>query len=67
MAKTLVTDIVIPSIFEKYAIERTAELSNFGNCGIVEHSPTFDELASVGGQSVNMPFWQDLTATRQLP
>lgn len=66
MAKTLVSDVIVPTIFEQYAIERTAELSRFGDCGIVEHSPAFDALASGGGQTVNMPFWQDLTATRQL-
>ena len=36
MAKTAVADIIIPTEFEKYAIERTAELSAFGECGIVE-------------------------------
>ena len=56
MAKTAVADIIIPTEFERYAIERTAELSNFGQCGIVEHAPEFDELASGGGREVKMPF-----------
>ena len=34
MAKTAVADIIIPTDFEKYAIERTAELSRFGESGI---------------------------------
>src|SRR5882724_5412302 len=66
MAKTAVADIIIPTEFEKYAIERTAELSNFGQCGIVESAPEFDAIASEGGREVKMPFWKDLTATRQL-
>ena len=66
MAKTAVTDIIIPTDFEKYAIERTAELSAFGQCGILEHAPEFDALAAGGGREVKMPFWKDLTATRQL-
>jgi hypothetical protein len=66
MAKTAVADIIIPTEFEKYAIERTAELSRFGDCGIVEMAPEFDELAAGGGREVKMPFWKDLTATRQL-
>src|SRR5512139_3312715 len=66
MAKTAVADIIIPTEFERYAIERTAELSAFGQCGIIEHSPVFDELAAGGGRTVEMPFWKDLTATRQL-
>src|SRR5512143_4224588 len=66
MSKTAVADIIVPTEFEKYAIERTAELSNFGRCGIVEHAPEFDALAAGGGREVKMPFWKDLTATRQI-
>jgi hypothetical protein len=66
MAKTAVADIIIPTEFEKYAIERTAELAAFGQCGIVETAMEFDEIASEGGREVKMPYWKDLTATRQL-
>ncbi len=66
MAKTGVADIIVPTEFEKYAIERTAELSRFGDCGIIEMAPEFDALAQGGGREVKMPFWKDLTATRQL-
>src|SRR3954469_15349482 len=66
MAKTLVSDIIIPTEFEKYAIERTAELSRFGQSGIVEMSPEFDMLAAGGGREVKMPFWKDITANRQI-
>jgi len=66
MAKTALVDIIIPTEFEKYAIERTAELSTFGQCGIIEHAPEFDVLANGGGREVRMPFWKDLTAARQL-
>ena len=50
MAKTAVADIIVPTEFEKYAIERTAELSRFGDSGIVERASEFDELAQGGGQ-----------------
>jgi len=66
MAKTGVADIIIPTEFEKYAIERTAELAQFGQCGIIEASPQFDRIAAGGGREVKMPFWKDLTATRQI-
>ena len=66
MAKTAVADIIIPTEFEKYAIERTAELSHFGESGIIEMAPEFDTIAQGGGREVKMPFWKDLTATRQL-
>ena len=66
MAKTALADIIIPTEFERYAIERTAQLSEFGQSGIIEHAPEFDALASGGGHEVHMPFWKDLTAVRQL-
>src|SRR5437868_1947756 len=66
MAKTAVADIIIPTEFEKYAIERTAERSHFGESGIIEMAPEFDAVAQGGGREVKMPFWKDLTATRQL-
>ena len=66
MAKTQVADVIVPTEFEKYVIARTAELSTFGQSGIIEHSAAFDELASMGGRTVEMPFWKDLTAARQL-
>lgn len=66
MAKTAVADIIIPTVFENYTIERTAELSTFGQCGIVQHAPEFDALADGGGRDVKMPFWKDLSAPRQL-
>jgi hypothetical protein len=66
MPKTAVADIIIPTEFEKYAIERTAELSAFGQSGIVEMAADFDELAAGGGREVKMPFWKDLSGARQL-
>src|SRR3982751_2902612 len=66
MAKTAVADVIIPTEFEKYAIERTAELSHFGESGVIEMAAEFDALAQVGGREVRMPFWKDLTAARQL-
>src|SRR5256714_2029516 len=67
MAKTAVADIIIPTEFGKYAIERTAELAQFGQCGIVESAPEFDAIAAdAGGREVKMPFWKDLTAARQI-
>jgi hypothetical protein len=66
MAKTAVADVIIPTEFEKYAIERTAALSAFADCGIIEYAPEFDAIAAEGGREVRMPFWKDITPTRQL-
>ena len=66
MPKTAVADIIVPTLFEQYAIERTAELSRFWESGIVEMAPEVDALAAGGGREVKMPFWKDLTAARQI-
>ena len=66
MAKTAIADVIIPSLFEKYVIERTATLSAFGASGIVESDPFFDALAAGGGNTVDMPFWQDVNPNRQI-
>jgi hypothetical protein len=66
MGKTSVADVISPALFESYTIERTADLSSFGRCGIIEHSAVFDGLAAGGGRTVDMPFWKDLTGARQL-
>src|SRR5262245_35759162 len=66
MAKTALADIIIPTEFEKYAIERTAELSRFGQSGIIEMAPEFDDLARGGGHETRMPFWKDITPARQV-
>ena len=50
MAKTAVADIIVPTEFEKYAIEKTAELSTFGQCGIIESAPEFDELTALASE-----------------
>ena len=66
MAKTLISDIIIPSVFENYALERTAEKSALIQSGIVELNPHFDALAAGGGKTIDMPFWQDISPTRQI-
>ena len=66
MSKTAVADIIVPTEFERYAIERTAQLSAFAQSGILELAPEFDILAAGGGREVMMPFWKDLTAARQI-
>ncbi len=54
MAKTAVADIIIPTLFEKYAIERTAELAAFGQCGIIKSAPEFDAIAAEGGRVLHL-------------
>lgn len=66
MAKTKIEDVIVPEVFEGYVIERTAEKSAFYQSGIVEMSDQFARLASGPGQTVEMPFWKDISGSRQL-
>jgi len=66
MAKTVVSDVIVPEVFEKYVIERTAELPKFAQSGIINNDPTFSALAAGPGTVANMPFWQDISGGRQL-
>ena len=60
MAKTKITNVIVPEVFNPYVIQRTAELSAFYQSGIIARTPELDRLASSGGKLLNMPFWEDL-------
>lgn len=61
MAKTLLSDVIVPEVFAPYMIERTTTLSEIIASGIAERDPEFDLRASGGGNTVEMPFWKELT------
>jgi len=61
MAKTQVSDVIVPEVFVPYIIERTAEKSRLIQSGIIASDSEFDSLANDGGRTVNMPFWEDLS------
>ncbi len=66
MAKTTLSDIIIPSIFEQYSLERTAAKSAIVQSGIVQIDPLYNALAAGAGKTVNMPFFQDIAQPRQV-
>jgi hypothetical protein len=66
MAYTQISDVIVPSEFLPYVVERTAELSVFFTSGIVDTDPAFSTLAAGGGQTITMPFWQDLQGDDQV-
>lgn len=63
MAITQIVDIIEPSVFTPYFIQRTTELTAFMNSGIVSAVPEIlSEMSAKGkrGGLINMPFWNDL-------
>ena len=69
MAATVLTDVIVPEVFNPYVIERTAELSALWTSGIVagvDGVDLGDVNSQKGGKEVHMPFWQDLAGDDQL-
>lgn len=64
-AETLVSDVIVPELFTPAAIELTATLSAFWQSGIIDSDPQFAAIATGGGKTETMPFWQDLTGNSE--
>ncbi|MCT4686076.1 major capsid protein [Vallitalea sp.] len=60
MANTRIADVIVPEVFNPYVVQRTMELSALYQSGIISHNPELDALASSGGKTINMPYWEDL-------
>jgi hypothetical protein len=66
MAVTKITDLIVPAIWVPYMQELTSTKSNLIQSGIVEADPEYGSLATGGGATINMPFFQDLTGTSEV-
>ena len=60
MNYTNLQDVIVPEVFEPYVVKRAMEQSALVQSGIIKACKAFDELASMGGAVVNMPFFEDL-------
>lgn len=65
MAVTNIADIVIPEIWVPYMQERTAQKSELIQSGLVDNDASYNALITQGSNTVNMPFFQDLTGRSQ--
>lgn len=57
---TRLIDVIQPEIFTPYTIQRSMELSELVQSGIIVNDPQFNELAGGANTLINMPFWNDL-------
>src|SRR5690625_4578305 len=60
---TRLQDVIQPEIFTPYTIQRTMELSELVQSGIIVNDSEFDTLASGPNKLINMPYWNDLEGT----
>lgn len=61
MAKTLVSDVIVPALWVPYFRERSTELSRLFQSGIIFQDPEVQREVQGGGSIINMPFWQALS------
>jgi len=66
MAYTKVSDIIEPTVFAAYVIERTAELSALWQSGIIGTDAQIASLVAGGGTQIDMPFWSDLSGNSEI-
>lgn len=60
MAVTRIADILVPELWVPYLREQTAENSRLFQSGVLQDDAVIDAEIAKGGNSVHLPFWQDL-------
>jgi hypothetical protein len=66
MASTRLSNVIVPEVWVPYVVQRTAELSNLWTSGIVQPVDGLNGFVSEGGNTINMPFWQDLSGESEV-
>lgn len=65
MAATKIADVIVPTVFNPYSVERTTQLSELYTSGIIQTVPELNVLGD-GGTTVTMPFWNDLDGEEEI-
>jgi len=63
MAATVISDIIVPSVFAQYVQLLTSQRSAFVRSGVMVMDPRVDGLLAGGGRTFDMPFFNDLADT----
>lgn len=63
MAKTLIADVIEPSLFADYVIERMVAKALMFRSGLISRDARIDSaIQGSGGRTINLPFWNDLSS-----
>lgn len=62
-ASVMLSDAVIPAVYESYGAINNPELTAFVQSGIVLSDPILDNAFNAGGTTAVMPFWNDIDPT----
>lgn len=63
MATTRISDVIEPSVFWPYVLEKTAERAKTFESGLVGMNQKFAAELAGGGKTFEAPFWKDLSET----
>jgi len=63
MAAVQVSDVIVPEVFTPYLQQRTTEKTNIIDSGVLVLSPVISGLLAGGGQTFQVPSFQDLDAS----
>lgn len=63
MAETRIANIIVPDIFTGYTVEPSIYKSRLYRSGVVEQNAGIAGLLQGGGETFNLPFWQDVGGT----
>jgi hypothetical protein len=63
MVVTRLTDAVIPAVFVPYMLKETMTKTAIFQSGILRQDAQMSSFLTGGGQTVNVPFWNDLADT----
>lgn len=63
MAETRLTNSIIPEVFTGYTAEQSIYQARLFRSGVVEQNAGISSLLSGGGETFNLPFWQDVGGT----
>jgi len=60
MASTQITNVIVPEVFLSYESVNSPELTALFTSGVIVRNGMLDGLANQGGNTFNIPFWNDL-------
>jgi hypothetical protein len=63
---TRLSHIIVPERWIPYVVERSTELSELWTSGIVQPVQDLNGFVSDGGNTINMPYWKDLTGESEV-
>ena len=66
MTATKLTDLVIPTSWAGYVIEKTAAKSALWTSGLIKSDERFNAVCNSGGSIANMPLFKDLTGRSEV-